>query len=193
MREWQGTTHQVTVVNDGFLWNGETYRWSKHHEWEKFIDLPRRTTQKFELAMNVVNPDRQKLLDNGWQLFAPGLAAPATLRPRCSRRLRRTVPYFAQSRGWLNIRSGDLTTNRPSAGAEKWRKRVRVERTGDPLGGPPAGFEDRDHHRMTCASVCEAYHSTASHCTSAPDFAFSRRGLGRAQLPFNFNLTGSVC
>jgi len=26
VREWQGTTHQVTVVNDGFLWNGETYR-----------------------------------------------------------------------------------------------------------------------------------------------------------------------
>ena len=26
MREWQGTTHHVTVVDDGFLWNGETYR-----------------------------------------------------------------------------------------------------------------------------------------------------------------------
>jgi hypothetical protein len=26
VREWQGTTHHVTIVNDGFLWNGETYR-----------------------------------------------------------------------------------------------------------------------------------------------------------------------
>jgi hypothetical protein len=26
VREWQGTTHHVTVVNDGFLWNGETHR-----------------------------------------------------------------------------------------------------------------------------------------------------------------------
>jgi len=26
MREWQGTTHQVTIVNHGFVWNGETYR-----------------------------------------------------------------------------------------------------------------------------------------------------------------------
>jgi len=26
MREWQGTTHQVTVVKDGFLWKGQTYR-----------------------------------------------------------------------------------------------------------------------------------------------------------------------
>jgi hypothetical protein len=26
VREWQGTTHHVTIVNDGFLWNGSTYR-----------------------------------------------------------------------------------------------------------------------------------------------------------------------
>ena len=26
VREWQGATHHVTIVNDGFLWNGSTYR-----------------------------------------------------------------------------------------------------------------------------------------------------------------------
>jgi hypothetical protein len=26
VREWQGTTHHVTIVNDGFLWNGNVYR-----------------------------------------------------------------------------------------------------------------------------------------------------------------------
>jgi hypothetical protein len=26
VREWQGTTHQVAVGDDGFLWNGRTYR-----------------------------------------------------------------------------------------------------------------------------------------------------------------------
>jgi hypothetical protein len=26
MREWSGTTHQVTVVDDKFIWNGTTYR-----------------------------------------------------------------------------------------------------------------------------------------------------------------------
>jgi hypothetical protein len=26
VREWQGTTHRVTVAGDGFLWNGRTYR-----------------------------------------------------------------------------------------------------------------------------------------------------------------------
>jgi len=34
---------------------GETYTWSKHHEFLKVIDLPRRTTQKLELAMGMVN------------------------------------------------------------------------------------------------------------------------------------------
>jgi hypothetical protein len=26
LREWRGTTNQVTVVDDGFIWNGTTYR-----------------------------------------------------------------------------------------------------------------------------------------------------------------------
>jgi len=26
VREWQGTAHHVTVADDGFLWNGRTYR-----------------------------------------------------------------------------------------------------------------------------------------------------------------------
>ena len=26
VREWQGATHHVTMVDDGFLWNGEIYR-----------------------------------------------------------------------------------------------------------------------------------------------------------------------
>jgi hypothetical protein len=32
-------------------WNGETYSWSKHVEFLKFIDLPRRSEQEFELAL----------------------------------------------------------------------------------------------------------------------------------------------
>ena len=34
-----------------------------------------------------------------------------------------------------------------------WRKRVRVERTIDPRGGPIAGFEDRESHRTPFASA----------------------------------------
>ncbi len=35
---------------------GEVYRWSKHYEFLKFIDLPRRTEQPIELAMNLADP-----------------------------------------------------------------------------------------------------------------------------------------
>ena len=34
-------------------WQGQTYTWSKHHEFLKIIDLPRRTTQPLELALAV--------------------------------------------------------------------------------------------------------------------------------------------
>jgi hypothetical protein len=34
-------------------WRGQTYTWSKHHEFLKIIDLPRRTAQPLELALAV--------------------------------------------------------------------------------------------------------------------------------------------
>jgi hypothetical protein len=53
-------------------YNGQTYRWSKHHEWEKFMDLPRRVNQGFELAMNVdAAEDRNRLETHGWRLVSP--------------------------------------------------------------------------------------------------------------------------
>jgi len=66
---------------------GETYRWSKHHEFLKFVDLPRRSGQPLELAMNLADPetihhgrgeevrargieadDRERLEAHGWRL-----------------------------------------------------------------------------------------------------------------------------
>jgi hypothetical protein len=34
-----------------FDWNGERYTWSKHHEFLRFLDLPKRTSQPLELAL----------------------------------------------------------------------------------------------------------------------------------------------
>jgi hypothetical protein len=50
---------------------GETYYWSKHREYLKFIDLPRRLQQPLELAMGLVqlcSQDRSLLEQNGWHL-----------------------------------------------------------------------------------------------------------------------------
>jgi hypothetical protein len=49
-------------------WRGDTYRWSKHHEWERFIDLPSRTTQPFELAMKCSAADQAFLEKHGWRV-----------------------------------------------------------------------------------------------------------------------------
>ena len=37
--------------------NGEIYHWSKHHEFLKFIDLPKKIYQPIELAMNLAKPE----------------------------------------------------------------------------------------------------------------------------------------
>ena len=51
---------------------GETYRWSKHHEWERFIDLPRRVDQPFEVALKVDDEhDRARLEQHGWRIVWP--------------------------------------------------------------------------------------------------------------------------
>jgi hypothetical protein len=55
------------------VWNGETYFWSKHHEFLKFLELPRlRPKVSFDLCLNVDDPaDRQLLNANGWKLSSP--------------------------------------------------------------------------------------------------------------------------
>ena len=48
---------------------GETYHWSKHLEFQKFVDLPRRSPQPFELALvNLPDDDRQMLATHGWRV-----------------------------------------------------------------------------------------------------------------------------
>jgi len=70
--------HYTTIGNyrqDGHDvdWNGETYRWSKHHEFLKFVELPRRCPRvSFDLWLNVdAEEDRQRLTGHGWRLSSP--------------------------------------------------------------------------------------------------------------------------
>jgi hypothetical protein len=50
---------------------GELYRWSKHHEFLKFIDVPERVAEPIELATGLANledGDRETLQSHGWRL-----------------------------------------------------------------------------------------------------------------------------
>jgi hypothetical protein len=53
--------------------NGEVYHWSKHYEFLKFLDLPARTGQAFELALSSCEDgDRQVLEGKGWRVRPAG-------------------------------------------------------------------------------------------------------------------------
>ena len=59
---WQQLWRDVTL-------NGELYRWSKHFEFMKFLDLPSRTAQTLELALAGCNADDRRVLEqHGWQV-----------------------------------------------------------------------------------------------------------------------------
>jgi hypothetical protein len=50
-------------------WKGKTYTWSKHHEFLKFIDLPRRTAQQIELALALESGNGNA--DRAWATLNP--------------------------------------------------------------------------------------------------------------------------
>jgi hypothetical protein len=54
-------------------WQGETYRWRKRTEWLRCLDLPARTGQAFEVAMDVgsVPDDPAVLRAHGWRIADP--------------------------------------------------------------------------------------------------------------------------
>jgi hypothetical protein len=52
-------------------YRGDVYTWSKHHEWEKFIRLPRLTSQPFEVALKVDPEDGRRLERYGWRIVSP--------------------------------------------------------------------------------------------------------------------------
>jgi hypothetical protein len=64
----------TTIAGWQQLWrdvvlDGELYRWSKHHEFMKFVDLPSRTSQTLELALAGCNDsDRRMLEHHGWRI-----------------------------------------------------------------------------------------------------------------------------
>lgn len=93
------------------VWNGETWRWSKHHEFLKFIGLPQQAGMPMELSVGAIDQqDRARLKDNGWQLRTSArLQDPEAYRQY----IRRSVGEFTVAKeqyvrprsGWFSDRS----------------------------------------------------------------------------------------
>jgi hypothetical protein len=102
---------------------GERYHWSKHFEFLKFIDLPQRTSQRFELALSgssLDETDAAMLRANGW-LVRDGLGVSSDMDDY-RRYLRGSRGEFSVAKdqnvrlrsGWFSERSAQyLACGRP--------------------------------------------------------------------------------
>ena len=127
---WQnGTVSDPEVLTTVGNWRqpgevtlaGKVYTWSKNHEFLKFIDLPQRTAQPFELALARYNDEDQRLLEgHGWRV-RPALSFSTDLDAYrayiCSSRGEFTVAKDQNVRlrsGWFSERSAQyLAAGRP--------------------------------------------------------------------------------
>jgi hypothetical protein len=76
-------------------WQGSVYHWSKHHEWERFLELPARTGQNFELALTgFARGDRTRLRERGWRVVSP---------------LPMSLDAFGAYRGYIASSRGEFT------------------------------------------------------------------------------------
>ncbi|HUP48544.1 MAG TPA: hypothetical protein VNA04_07120 [Thermoanaerobaculia bacterium] len=79
--QWWSTTRPpagalTTVANwkhgsKDVEWQGETWRWSKHVAFKRFLDLPRTSSLPLELSVGAISQeDRDELRRHGWRLRA---------------------------------------------------------------------------------------------------------------------------
>jgi len=76
-------------------WRGETYQWSKHTNFLRFLDLPQHTPQAFQMAMKPENPEvTARVRAAGWTLVDP---------EPTSRDLEGYRAFIQQSRGEFTV------------------------------------------------------------------------------------------
>ena len=165
----------TTIGNWRQVWReiefqGETYHWSKHYEFMKFIDLPRRTSQPFELALSGYEQDDRRMLEGqGWRVrHALGFSIDVDAYSQ----------YIGQSRGEFTVakdqnvrlRSGwfsDRSATYLAAG-----RPVITQETGFsnilPTGAGLFGFSTMDEILGAIENINAGYER---HCRAALDLA----------------------
>jgi hypothetical protein len=155
---------------------GTRYYYSKHVEWERFLELPRRTGQVFEAALKVDGADRDRLLEHGWRLVPPlpmsldvfG-AYPAYIRGSRGAWSVAKHQYVAARSGWFSDREACyLASGKPVVAQDTGFSRHL------PTGAGLIGFTTMDEALAAIESVnadyrrhCEAARAIAQECFEA--------------------------
>ena len=160
---WQNKGHDIQL-------GGETYQWSKHLNFRKLLEVPRRTGQPMELATDLNSgPDYERAVAGGFKVVP---ALPMSLNPESYRQ------YISSSRGeftaakdlYVRTRSGwfsDRSACYLAAG-----RPVITQRTGFekfiPTGVGLLGFDDADEAVKAVHAVNADY---ANHARAARELA----------------------
>jgi hypothetical protein len=160
---WQNKGHDIQI-------GGETYHWSKHLNFRRLLDVPRRARQPMELATDLDSgPDYERAVAGGFRLLP---AIPMSLKLdnyRCyisSSRGEFTAAkdvYVRTRSGWFSDRSACyLAAGRP----------VITQRTGFekfiPTGVGLLGFDDPDG---AVEAICLVNADYAKHARGARELA----------------------
>jgi hypothetical protein len=148
----------------------EVFRWSKHHEFLKYLDLPARTRQPFELALGrYEETDKQLLESNGWAV------RPARTISGDLDTYRR---YVAQSRGEFTVAKDQNVRFRSGWFSER---SIQYLASGRPVVTQETGFSNivpTGHGLFAFSSAEEILGAIdtinadyESHCRSARDLA----------------------
>ncbi len=159
---WRQRGHDV-------VYEGETYYWSKHYEYLKFLDLPARIDQTFELALAKFDDSDQRLLEShGWRVCSADFSCDldAYRHYICRSRGEFTVAKDQNVRlrsGWFSERSAQyLAAGRPVITQETGFSNVL------PTGRGLFGFSTTDE---IVAAVEEVNKNYETHCRQAAELA----------------------
>ena len=151
-------------------WRGEQYLWSKHLEFPKFIDLPkRRPDTAFELAAGVDEDIRRTLKDNCWRIADPVAV---------SRDVEHYRTYIERSRGeftvakdqYIRLRAGWFS-DRSACYLAAGRPVINQDTAFDkilPTGKGLFSFRNMEH---VLAAVDEIESDYAGNCAAAREIA----------------------
>jgi hypothetical protein len=163
-------------------WRGRIYRWSKHTEFQRFIDVPKLVNRPLELALALDDEDTIAMLeDSGWRVVPAGPLSKDIDRYRDY--IRSSAGEFSVAKEqYVSLRTGwfsDRTACYLAAG----RPAVVQDTAFDcalPTGDGLFAFEDLDDVVAAFAEIDADYarHSNAARAL-AEEYLDSDRVLGR--------------